>query len=183
MLADIQFRLEMPFHKRSMTQVEEAKREIIRKLSNPRERLAICYHEAAHGLQFQRFGASPIYFGPAVGHIKETNEFVCVFGSVGVLTQAYQSLSAEQLASVAVAGVAAETVLIGDADPEAASLDFENFIQSGKGKPSDLVLLWKQAEQTAVEELKTNLNRQKEIVHEGGRVEVTLFGFPERAKR
>src|SRR5260221_5306787 len=154
MLSDIQFRLEMPFHKRSMAQVEAAKREIICKLSNPRERLALSYHEASHGLQFQKFGASPIYFGPAVSHIKETDEFVCVFGSVGILTQAYQSLSAEQLAAVAVAGMAAETVLMDGANEESAELDFENFIHCGKGQPSDLILLWKQAEQAVLDELR-----------------------------
>jgi hypothetical protein len=158
--------------------VAEAEKEITRFVSDPRKRLALSYHEAAHAIQFRRFGIETKYSGPAVTHECSTDSYGASYGSVCVRDSDYLKLAEtpERLARVLVAGKTAELVLIGKTDEGTSDSDFENFLLFSKGKPHELILLWKRTEESHLAELSADLNQQKEIVHNAARFEQEIFG-------
>jgi len=182
--SDFQCRYEMPLDQINSPSVKKAEQLIARTLANPRERRATLYHEAFHTLTFQKYGVPTSYRGPAVGHLKESDRFYVVFGEVRASPEACKKLTAEQMARVAVAGIVAEKVLLGTANPPGKQMDFETYISSGQGgkKASELIYLFKLAEEQLTEELRADLNLQRDIVHEAARCEQAICGFDESVK-
>jgi hypothetical protein len=158
--------------------VAEAEKEITRYVSDPRKRLALSYHEAAHAIQFRRFGIETKYAGPSVTHDCPTDTYAACYGSVCVRDSDYLALAEtpERLARVLVAGKTAELVLIGKTDEGTWDRDFEDFLLFSKGKPHELILLWKRTEEAYFEELSADLNQQREIVHNAAMFEKEIFG-------
>ena len=89
----------------------------------------------------------------------------CDFWPNAVPIQCYQRLNDEQKARFAVAGRVAEIILLGSAPTETSECDFESFILSGKGNASELIGIWKKAEEQMLSELRADINLQRAIVH------------------
>jgi len=144
-----------------------------------RQRLAVSIHEAAHKLAMQKLGIATSYAGQSIHHCCETDRFLTVFGAVAANERVMQALSAEQLAAVSVAGHVAERVFLGEAPAETWEPDYEDFLSSGKDglRRSQLILVWKLAEETMLDELRADIPWQQKIVHEAARFEAQIFGF------
>jgi len=164
-----------PRHKK----ITEAEQEITRSLSNPRGRLSLSYHEAAHALEYRKLGIETKYGGPIVFHDCPTDTFSACYGSVQVRDTDYLRLAAEpeKLARVLVAGRVAELVLMGKTDEGTSDGDFSDFLLFAKGKPSELILIWKRAEEHYFKDLSADLSQQREIVHEAAIFESAIFGI------
>src|SRR5258705_4917918 len=108
----------MPSHKTfppKFAEITEAEKKISQCLSDSRGRLALSYHEAAHALNYKRFGIETKYTGPTVFHDCLSDTFSACYGAVAVRDAEYLRLAAEpeKLARVLVAGEVAELVLMG----------------------------------------------------------------------
>ncbi len=172
----------MPSHKLyppKFAAIVEAEKEITRFLSDPRGRLSLSYHEAAHAIQFRRFGIETKFSGPAVSHDCPTDTFSACYGAVQVRDADYLRLAAEpeKLARVLVAGRVAELVLMGKTDEGTSDGDFSDFLLFAKGKPSELILIWKRAEEQYFKDLSADLTQQREIVHEAAVFQSEIFGI------
>jgi len=181
MLPEISY--EMPTHKLfppRQPRITEAEKELTRVLSDPRERLALSFHEGAHAVQYRKLGIEYAFGGPSVVHDCPTDTFSVSFGSTQVRDRDYLKLAAEhpeKLARVLVAGRVAELVLMGKSDHWTSENDFSDFIYFAKGESkAKLVLLWKETEEQYLRELSEDLNQQKEIVHEAARYSEKVFG-------
>jgi hypothetical protein len=151
--------------------------------ADSRQRLETAIHESGHFLKAQRFGLRPRYVGQAVEFVSDTDGWTTRFGAVQVPLYPYLELTLEQMAAYHVAGKVAEIVLLGmspDKASEGSQSDFEQFIYSGFASVSELILVWKWAEETAIRELEADLESQRQIIHEASRAEVELFG-PDRS--
>jgi hypothetical protein len=151
--------------------------------SDSRQRLETAIHESGHYLKAQRFGLTPRYVGQAVEFVSDTDGWTTRFGAVQVPLYPYLELTLERMADYHVAGKVAEIVLLGvspDKASEGSQSDFEQFIYSGFASVSELILVWKQAEETAIRELQANLEYQREIIHEASRAEEQIFGAERR---
>jgi len=171
----------MPSHKLyppKFPAIAEAENEIARVLSDPRGRLALSYHEAAHAIQFKRLGIETKFSGPAVFHDCFTDSFSACYGAVAVRDADYLQLAAEpeKLARVLVAGRVAELVLMGKTDDGSSDGDLSDFLLFTKGKPHELILIWKRAEEQYLQELSADLNLQRQIVHIAALFEEEIFG-------
>jgi len=162
--------------------IAEAER-LILKLRAPtregnRQRLAVSIHEAAHKLAMQKLEIATSYAGQSIHHCCETDRFLAVFGAVFADDSAVQTLSAEQLAAVSVAGHVAERVLLGEAPAETWEPDYEDFLASGRDglRRSQLILVWKLAEEQMLDKLRPDIAWQQEIIHEAARFERQIFG-------
>jgi len=172
---------DMPSHKLlppKFAAIVEAEKEITRFLSDPCGRLALSYHESAHAIQFRRFGVETKYSGPVVSHDCPTDKFTACYGAVQVRDADYLRLAAEpeKLARVLVAGEIAEIVLIGKTDEGTADSDLSDFLIFAKGRPSELLLVWKRTREAYLRELSADLNQQREIVHLAALFEEEIFG-------
>src|SRR6266436_8063755 len=161
----------MPSHKLyppKFAAIVEAEKEITRFLSDPRGRLSLSYHEAAHAIQFRRFGIETKFSGPAVSHDCPTDTFSACYGAVQVRDADYLRLAAEpeKLARVLVAGEVAELVLMGQVSPGGSDGDFSDFLLFAKGEASHLIYIWKKAREGYLQELSADLEQQRAIVHE-----------------
>ena len=163
-----------PRHK----QITEAEQEITRFLSDPRGRLSLSYHEAAHALEYRKLGIETRYGGPIVFHDCPTDTFSACYGSVQVRDTDYLRLAAEpeKLARVLVSGEVAERVLMGTVSSGGSDGDFSDFLLFAKGQPSHLIWIWKNVREAYLKELSADLNQQREIVHEAARFEEDIFG-------
>lgn len=148
------------------TKLDEAETLIKKLRSDSRQRLAVAVHEAGHGIAAEQLGLPAWYDGSAIEHVKETDEWIVCFGRTQVPIQCYLRLSAEQMARLAVAGRVAEIVLLGSAPNETSECDFESFLLNSKGKASELIGIYKAAEERMMKELRGNVNLQRAIVHE-----------------
>jgi len=171
----------MPAHKRyppKFAAIAEAEKEITRFLSDPRGRLAVSYHEAAHALNYKRFGIETKYSGPAVFHDCPTDKFTACYGAVQVRDADYLRLAAEpeKLARVLVSGEVAERVLMGTVSSGGSDGDFSDFLLFAKGQPSHLIWIWKKVRESYLQELTADLEQQREIVHEAARFEEEICG-------
>jgi|SRR6267154_1659774 len=179
MVYSIQY--ELPSHKLfppKHRKVIEAEKEIARVLADPGERLAVSYHEAAHALNFRRFGIETRYGGPSVLHDCYTDVYSVSYGSAIVRDTDYLKLAEtpEQLARVLVAGRVAEDVLMGSTVPTENN-DFADFLRFAQGKgTTELIGIWKRVEEEYSRELSADLNQQREIVHEAARFEEQICG-------
>ncbi|SRR6266446_707873 len=174
-------RFEMPSHKLyppKFAAIVEAEKEITRFLSDPRGRLSLSYHEAAHALEYRKLGIETKYSGPIVFHDCPTNIFSACYGSVQVRDADYLRLAAEpeKLARVLVSGEVAERVLMGTVSSGGSDGDFSDFLLFAKGQPSHLIWIWKKVGEAYLRELSADLNQQREIVHEAARFEEDIFG-------
>jgi hypothetical protein len=153
--------------------------------SDSYQRLSTAIHEAGHFERAQRLGLTPRYVGQAIEYVSDAEGWTTRFGAVQVPLYDYLELSVEQMAEYHVSGKVAEIVLLG-VDPDKASegseSDFEQFIFSAFNSVPELILLWKQAEESAIRELRSDLNYQREIIHAASRAEAELFG-PDRSVR
>jgi hypothetical protein len=149
-----------------------------------RQRLAVSIHEAAHKLTMQKLGIATSYAGQSIHHCCETDRFLIVFGAVAADESAVQKLSAEQLAAVSVAGYVAERVLLGEAPAETWKPDYEDFVSSGKDglRLSQLILLWKLAEELMLDDLRADIAWQQRIIHEAAHFERQVFGVDRSVK-
>jgi hypothetical protein len=163
-------KLNNPRHKN----LDKAERMIQKLRSDSRQRLAVAIHEAGHGIVAEQLGLPSWYDGSAIEHVKETDEWIATFGRTQVPIKCYLRLSAEQMARFAVAGRVAEIILLGSAPLETSECDFESFIFSGKGRPSELIALWKRTEQM-LREFRADINLQRAIVHEAAVFESQVF--------
>ena len=161
--------------------IAEAER-LILKLRAPtregsRQRLAVSIHEAAHKLTMQKLGIATSYAGQSIHHCCETDRFLTVFGAVAADESAVQTLTAEQLAAVSIAGHVAERVLLGEAPAETWEPDHEEFVSSDKDglRRSQLILVWKLAEEKMLDELRPDIAWQQKIIHEAARFEAQVF--------
>jgi hypothetical protein len=171
----------MPSHKTyppKFPAIVEAETEILKCLSDPRGRLALSYHEASHAIQFRRFGLETAFSGPTVFHDCATDSFSACYGAVQVRDADYLKLAQEpeKFAKVLVAGRVAELVLMGKTDEGSSDGDFSDFLLFSKGKPHELILIWKRAEEEYLRELSADLNQQREIVHLAALFEEEIFG-------
>ena len=179
MVYSIQY--ELPSHKLfppKHRKVIEAEKEIVRVLADPRERLSVSYHEAAHALNFRKFGIETRYGGPSVLHDCCTDLYSVSYGSAMVRDTDYLKLaeSSERLARVLVAGRVAESVLLGSS-VSLENNDFADFLQFARGKgTAELIGIWKRVEEEYSRELSADLNQQREIVHEAARFEEQICG-------
>jgi len=149
---------------------------MIQKLrSDSRQRLATAIHEAGHSLVAGQIGIPSWYDGSAIEHVMESDAWIVTFGRTQVPIKCYQRLTAEQMARLAVAGRVAETVLLGAEPIESSECDFESFLLSGKGRPSELIAIWKRAEEQLVKEFRADINLQRAIVHEAAIFESQIF--------
>jgi len=172
----------MPSHKRyppKFPAIAEAEKKITRFLSEPRGRLSLSYHEAAHALNYKRFGIETRHSGPTVFHDCVTDSFSACYGAVQVRDADYLQLAEEpeKLARVLVSGDVAELVLMGKTAPGASDGDFSDFLHFAKGKSTaELIGIWKQAKEKYFRELAADLNQQREIVHAAALFEEEIFG-------
>jgi hypothetical protein len=167
MLANVHY--SMPAHKLNNPRhkkLDEAEKLIQKPRSDSRQRLAVAIHEAGHGIAAEQLGLPAWYDGSAIQHVKETDEWIVSFGRTQVPINCYLRLTAEQMARLAVAGRVAEIVLLGSAPNETSECDFESFLLNGKGKASELIGIYKAAEDRMMKELRGNVNLQRAIVHE-----------------
>ena len=164
-------KLNNPRHKK----LDEAETLIQKLRSDSRRRLRVAVHEAGHGIVAEQLGLPAWYSGSAIQHVKETDEWIVAFGQTRFPVVCYSRLNAEQTARFAVAGRVAEIVLLGSAPTETSECDFESFIYSGKGRPSELIGTWKRIEETMLKELQNNLEAQRSIVHEAERFERQIW--------
>jgi hypothetical protein len=178
MLANVQYvmpshKLNSPRHKK----LDEAERAIQKLRSDSRQRLAVAIHEAGHGITAEQLGLPAWYDGEAIEHIRNTDEWVVAYGRTQVPIKCYQRLNVEQMARFAVAGRVAELVLLGSAPPETSECDFEQFIRSGKDglPPSELIGIYKTAEERMMKELRGSVNLQRAIVHEAAIFEQRIW--------
>jgi hypothetical protein len=153
--------------------------------SDSYQRLSTAIHEAGHFVSAQRLGLTPRYKGQAIEFVSDESGWTTVFGAVQVPLYDFLELSIEHMAAYHLAGKVAEIVLLGmssDKASEGSQSDFEQFIYSGFASVPEIVLLWKQAEETAICELRSDLDYQREIIHAASRAEAELFG-PDRSVR
>lgn len=149
------------------------------------QRLETAIHEAGHFVRAQRIGLTPRYVGQAIEYVSDAQGWTTRFGAVQVPLYDYLKLSIEQMAAYHVSGRVAEIVLLGvgpDKASEGSQSDFEQFIYSAFASVPELILLWKQTEESAIRELRSDLDYQREIIHAASRAEVELFG-PDRSVR
>jgi len=152
--------------------------EMIQKMRlNSKHRLQVAIHEANHSLVAKSFGLETTYGGQAIEHVRETDQWIVVFGRVEVPAREYQKLTVEQMAQFNLAGRVAEIVLLGNAPLETSQLDCESFIYCGKDLPSRLLLKWKLTEERMIRDLRANLAAQQAIVHEAAVFEQQIFGI------
>jgi len=167
-------RLFPPKHRK----IIDAEKEVARVLADPRERLAVSYHEAAHALNFRKFGIETLYGGPSVLHECCTDVYSVSYGSAMVRDMDYLKLAetSERLARVLVAGAVAESVLL-SSSVSLESNDFADFLRFARGKgTAELIGIWKRVEEDYIRELSADLNQQREIVHEAARFEEQICG-------
>jgi hypothetical protein len=168
MLANVEYampsrKLNNPQHEK----LDEAEKMIQKLRADLRRRLAVAIHEAGHGIVAEQLGLPAWYNGSAIEHVKETtDEWIVCFGRTQVPINCYLRLNAQQKARLAVAGRVAEIVLLGSAPNETSQSDFEQFISSGKGRPSELIAIWKRTEEQMLSELRADINLQRAVVHE-----------------
>jgi vacuolar-type H+-ATPase subunit H len=162
-------KLNNPRHKK----LDEAERLIQKLRSDSRQRLATAIHEAGHGITAALLGLPAWYDGSAIEHVKETDEWVVCFGRTQVPINCYLRLNADQMARLAVA--VAEMVLLGSAPSETSECDFESFLLNGKGKASELIGIYKTAEEQMMKELHGSVNLQRAIVHEAAVFEQRIW--------
>jgi len=65
---------------------------------------------------------------------------------------------------------------MGKTDDGTSDGDFSDFLLFTKGKPHELILIYKRAEEQYFRELSADLNQQREIVHEAARFEEEICG-------
>ncbi len=154
------------FYEPKHRKLSECEELITRLRKDSKQRLAVGIHEANHYLTAKKLGLQPRYGGSAIEHICETDQWVCTFGQTQVPIEEYQKLTIEQTAEFLVAGSVAERVILGFAPDETSQSDYEALIFSGRGKPSDLIWLWKKT-----------LEAQRRLIHAGARYESEIFGI------
>jgi hypothetical protein len=173
---------EMPSHKTyppKFPAIAEAEKKITECLSDSRGRLTLSYHEAAHALNYRRFGIETKYSGPTVSHDCVTDTFSAYYGAVAVRDADYLRLAAEpeKLARVLVSGEVAERVLMGQVTPGGSDGDFADFLLFAKGRASHLIWIWKKAKETYLQELAADLEQQRAIIHEAAIFENEICGM------
>jgi len=153
----------------------EAERMIDAVRASSKERLRVAIHEANHKLEAKKLGMAASYGGPSIEHEPITNRWIIGFGRTEVRTGDYLRLSTEEMGRYNLAGRVAETVLLGGSPIDTSQPDFEAFIYSGRGKPSELTLLWKELEEGMVRELRSDLAAQQQIIHEAETFQREIF--------
>jgi hypothetical protein len=154
--------------------------------TDSRKRLCTAIHEAGHFRKAQQFGLTPRYVGQAIEYVSDTDGWITRFGAVQVPLYPYLELTLEQMADFHVAGKVVEIALLG-VSPDKASVgsqsDYEQFIYSGFAGVSELILAWKRAEESAIQELRADLGSQQAIIHESARAEQSIFGPDQSIRR
>ena len=176
MLPNVQYfmpahKLNNPRHKK----LDEAETMIEKLRSDSRQRLSVAIHEAGHSLVAEQIGIPSWYGGPAIEHVKESDTWIVAFGRTQVPINCYLRLNVEQMARFAVAGRVAEIVLLGSAPTETSECDFEQFISSGKDSPSELIAIWKKAEEQLLSELSNSIKGQQAVIYEAQRFEQNVW--------
>ncbi len=167
-----------PRHKK----LAEAEKLISDMRASSKHRLTVGIHEAGHFETAQKLGIAAAYAGPMIEHIRESDCWIVGFGRTQIAKEDWAKLTAEQAAEFCVSGRVAEIVLLNDAPIETSQVDFEDFIYSGKGRPSHLALIYKQAEERLTRELRSDLTAQQSIVRAGARFESQIFGVDRSIK-
>ena len=175
-------RYELPSHRLfppKHRKVIEGEKEITRVLADPRERLTVSYHEAAHALNFRKFGIETRYGGPSVLHDCHMDLYSVSYGSAMVRDTDYLKLAetSERLARVLVAGTVAESVLLGSS-VSLENNDFADFLRFARGNgTAELIGIWKRVEEEYTRELSADLEQQRAIVHEAAIFENEICGM------
>ncbi len=132
-------------------------------LQDPRYRLQVCVHEAAHGIYLRRAGATElIYHGPVAYYDAAIDEFD--IGSAGILGKFPAegvNMSAPELARWLAAGGVAKCLLT-DASDGGDGRDFEEFTRMCEGYGDQAIQLeWEAAKKDIEKDLRSPAFRRE----------------------